>query len=92
MSFGDDSSSPSLNAAAANLVSSGVTAVVAAANSNADASDYSPASEPSVITVGASTIADAKASYSNWGAVLDIWAPGMQESMLRSLKSPHPLA
>jgi len=84
--------SPSLNAAAANLVSSGVTIVVAAGNSNANASDYSPASEPSAITVGASTIADAKADYSNWGAALDIWAPGTQELMSRSPKPSHPFA
>ena len=68
----------SVNDAAANLVSSGVTTVVAAGNSNADAADFSPASTPSVITVGASTIADAKASYSNFGSVVDIWAPGTQ--------------
>ena len=66
-----------VNAAAANLVSSGVTTVVAAGNSDDDAADYSPASTPSVITVAASTIADAKASFSNWGAPVDIWAPGM---------------
>ena len=68
----------SVNAAAANLVSSGVTTVVAAGNNNADAANYSPASTPSVITVGASTIADGKASFSNWGSVVDIWAPGTQ--------------
>lgn len=66
----------SVNAAAANLVSSGVTTVVAAGNFIDDAAGYSPASTPSVITVGASTIDDAKADYSNYGAVLDIWAPG----------------
>jgi len=66
----------SVNTAAANLVSSGVTTVVAAGNSFDDAVGYSPASTPSVITVGASTIADAKADYSNYGAVVDIWAPG----------------
>jgi subtilisin family serine protease len=54
-----------------------------------DAADYSPASTPSVITVGASTIADAKASYSNYGAVLDIWAPGTQRLISRSSKLSH---
>lgn len=66
----------SVNAAAANLVSSGVTTVVAATNFDSDAVDYSPASTPSVITVGATTIDDAKAPYSNYGAVLNVWAPG----------------
>jgi len=68
----------SVNEATANLVSSGVTTVVAAGNSWTDAADTSPASTPSAITVGASTIADEKAFFSNYGAVVDIWAPGMQ--------------
>jgi subtilisin family serine protease len=66
----------SINAAAANLVSSGVTTVVAAGNSDDDAAFYSPASTPSAITVGATDIDDTKAYYSNYGNVLDIWAPG----------------
>ena len=65
-----------VNDAAANLVSSGVTTVVAAGNDDSDAADYSPASTPSVITVGASNIDDTKADYSNFGSVVDIWAPG----------------
>lgn len=65
-----------INTAVANLVFSGVTTIVAAGNDNTDAGDSSPASAPSVITVGATTIADARASYSNYGAVVDIWAPG----------------
>jgi len=77
MSLGGDFIS-SVNDAAANLVASGVTTVVAAGNDDNDAADYSPASTPSAITVGASTIADAKASFSNFGSVVDIWAPGMQ--------------
>ena len=76
----------SINTAAANLVSSGVTAIVAAGNDNQDAGEYSPASTPSVITVGATTIADARASYSNYGAVVDIWAPGEQKQMSRFQK------
>ena len=66
----------SVDAAASNLFFSGVTVVVAASNGNIDASDYSPANNSYAITVGATTIDDAKASYSNYGAVLDIWAPG----------------
>jgi cerevisin len=66
----------SVNSAVANLVSSGVTTVVAANNGDVDASNCSPANSPYVITVGATTINDAKASFSNYGSVLDIWAPG----------------
>ena len=78
--------------AVTNLVSSGVTTVVAAGNDGADAYRYSPARVPSVITVAASTIADDRANYSNWGGAIDIWAPGTQELMSRSLKPSHPFA
>lgn len=66
----------SVNSAATNLVLSGVTTVVAANNYNQDVADYSPASCPDVISVGSTTINDAKAPYSNYGASLNIWAPG----------------
>jgi subtilisin family serine protease len=59
-----------------NLISTGVTVVVAAGNSNADASLYSPARVTEAITVGASTSADERASYSNYGTVVDLFAPG----------------
>jgi len=67
-----------VNDAAANLVSSGVPTIVASGNDYFDAVDYSPGSAPSVITVSASTIADEKAHFSNYGALVDIWAPGTQ--------------
>ncbi|KAK0187712.1 serine protease [Armillaria mellea] len=41
-----------------------------------DASGTSPARVAEVITVGATTIADAKASWSNYGPIVDIFAPG----------------
>jgi subtilisin family serine protease len=75
MSLGGGFSS-SVNQAVAGAVSSGVTMVVAAGNSSADACNYSPASEASAITVGATTSTDARASYSNYGACLDLFAPG----------------
>ncbi|WP_207717512.1 S8 family peptidase [Caenimonas soli] len=68
--------SASLDAAVAGAVAKGVTVVVAAGNSNADACTVSPAREPSAITVGAITTLDARASYSNWGSCVDIFAPG----------------
>lgn len=37
----------------------------------------SPASAPSAITVGAIDSADAKASFSNFGRAVDIFAPGV---------------
>lgn len=75
MSLGGSLSS-SLNTAVAGAVSKGVTMVVAAGNSSADACKYSPSSEPSAITVGATTSSDARASYSNYGTCLDLFAPG----------------
>ena len=65
-----------LDRAVANVVSRGITVAVAAGNSNVDACNSSPAREPSAITVGATASNDARASYSNWGRCLDIFAPG----------------
>ena len=75
MSLGGGKST-SVNAAVAGAVGKGVTMVVAAGNSSADACSYSPASEPSAVTVGATTSSDARASYSNYGSCVDIFAPG----------------
>lgn len=47
-----------------------------AGNDNADAINYSPASEPSAITVGSSTSTNARSSSSNYGSSVDIFAPG----------------
>lgn len=75
MSLGGGLSS-ALNTSVAGAVAKGVTMVVAAGNSNANACNYSPSSEPTAVTVGATTSSDARASYSNYGACLDIFAPG----------------
>ncbi len=68
--------SEALDAAVANSVSSGITFVVAAGNSNANACNFSPARAPSAITVGATTSSDVRASFSNFGTCVDIFAPG----------------
>ena len=65
-----------VNAAVANLVASGVPTAVAAGNSGADARNYSPASAPSAITVGATDSADKETYFSNYGPALDLYAPG----------------
>ncbi|ATE53333.1 S8 family peptidase [Actinosynnema pretiosum] len=75
MSLGGGAST-ALDNAVASSISSGVTYAIAAGNSNANASSYSPARVASAITVGATTSTDARASYSNYGSVLDIFAPG----------------
>ena len=68
--------SASVDAAVAGGVTAGVTMVVAAGNNNLDACNYSPARAPNAITVGATTSIDYRASYSNVGQCLDIFAPG----------------
>ena len=75
LSLGSAKSS-TVNAAVAGAYNKGLTLVVAAGNSSANACNYSPASEPTAITVGATTSADARASYSNYGSCLDVFAPG----------------
>ena len=54
----------------------GITMVVAAGNEDADACNSSPAREKSAYTVGATDRDDRRASFSNWGKCLDIFAPG----------------
>ncbi|WP_432032315.1 S8 family peptidase [Streptomyces antibioticus] len=75
LSLGGGASS-TLDTAVRNSIASGVTYAVAAGNSSANASSYSPARVTEAITVGATTRTDARASYSNYGSVLDIFAPG----------------
>ena len=68
--------SQATNDAATNLSASGVFLAVAAGNSSADACNSSPSSAPGTVTVAASTSSDARASYSNYGGCVDIYAPG----------------
>lgn len=76
MSLGMSAVSTAVNSAVSGAVDKGVTMVVAAGNSNVDACTASPASAPSAITVGATDSSDMRASYSNFGTCLDIFAPG----------------
>ncbi|MBK9293704.1 MAG: S8 family serine peptidase [Oligoflexia bacterium] len=56
--------------------SRGVVVVVAAGNSNADASGYTPANIENVITVAATDSSDQIATFSNWGTTIELAAPG----------------
>lgn len=76
MSLGGAVSS-AVNSAVAAAVTDGVSFAVAAGNSNANACSSSPASTPTAITVGATGSNDARASFSNYGTCLDIFAPGV---------------
>ncbi|MFJ4281564.1 S8 family peptidase [Streptomyces massasporeus] len=75
MSLGGGASA-TLDTAVRNSIAGGVTYAVAAGNSSTTASSSSPARVAEAITVGATTSTDAKASYSNYGSALDIFAPG----------------
>ncbi|ATW50325.1 S8 family peptidase [Streptomyces peucetius] len=65
-----------LDTAVRNSIASGVTYAVAAGNDGSNASNYSPARVTEAITVGSTTNSDARSSFSNYGSVLDIFAPG----------------
>jgi len=75
MSLGG-SKSAAVNSAAAAMIAAGVFLAVAAGNNNANANSFSPASETTACTVGATESGDSRASYSNYGPVVDIFAPG----------------
>jgi subtilisin family serine protease len=75
MSLGGGAST-SLDNAVKNSIAAGVTYAIAAGNSNANACYYSPARVAEAITVGATTSSDSRASYSNYGSCLDLFAPG----------------
>lgn len=75
MSLGAGASTALDNAVKASI-GGGVTYAIAAGNSNKDACRYSPARVPAALTVGATTSTDARASWSNYGVCLDLFAPG----------------
>uniref|UniRef100_A0A8H7K215 Peptidase S8/S53 domain-containing protein n=1 Tax=Bionectria ochroleuca TaxID=29856 RepID=A0A8H7K215_BIOOC len=68
--------STALNTAVAALISGGTFVSVFAGGNAANVANYSPASVVTACTVGGSTSTDTVASWSNYGSLLDIWAPG----------------
>ncbi|WP_290048065.1 S8 family peptidase [Acinetobacter pittii] len=77
MSLGGEANA-SLDSAVENLFNNGYVMVVAAGNSNTDACSTSPARVSKAITVAATDSTDTRASYSNYGSCVDIFAPGSQ--------------
>ena len=69
--------SPTLDRAVNKAVESGLSFAVAAGNDNENACNSSPASAPKAVTVGASTLWDERAYFSNTGECVDIFAPGL---------------
>jgi len=76
MSLGGSGADPGYTSVINVATGAGVTVVVAAGNSNADACNFSPAFSAKAITVGATTRSNTRASYSNFGTCVDIMAPG----------------
>ncbi|KAJ8050792.1 hypothetical protein HOLleu_04129 [Holothuria leucospilota] len=75
MSLGG-SASTAQDDAVADLDADGVIVIVAAGNDNSDACNGSPSRAEKAFTVGATDNSDARASYSNYGSCVNIFAPG----------------
>lgn len=75
MSLGGSASTALDNAVRASIAA-GVSYAIAAGNDNANACFDSPARVNEAVTVGASTLSDRRASFSNRGTCVDIFAPG----------------
>ena len=69
--------SQALNDSVASAVAAGIPFALAAGNESQNACNTSPASEPSAITVAAKDDSDVRASFSNFGTCVDIFAPGV---------------
>lgn len=68
--------SQTTNDAISAAVEAGAFVAVAAGNEGEDASNSSPASAPEACTVGATNVQDVRSSFSNYGKLVDIFAPG----------------
>ncbi|KAI0889336.1 subtilisin-like serine protease pepD [Annulohypoxylon maeteangense] len=95
------STSTTLNRAVDAASAAGILSVVGAGNDNALASTRSPASASTALTVGAITHNRTRASFSNYGSDVDVFAPGVNVASLwneegaerilngTSMSSPH---
>lgn len=81
--------SDALDTAVRNSAASGVFYALAAGNSGTDACSSSPAragagTDNGIMTTAATDAADGEASWSNFGACVDVWAPGVSILSTRS--------
>jgi subtilisin family serine protease len=82
MSLGGDGTDAILESAVKRLITAGITVVISAGNGDENgngqsACGVSPARVPTAITVGATTKKDARATFSNFGKCVDLYAPGV---------------
>lgn len=68
--------SAAIDAAVRNSIAAGVVYAVSAGNDNSDACQISPARTAEAITVGAANHWDGRTTFSNFGACVDLFAPG----------------
>jgi subtilisin family serine protease len=76
ISLGSTGSSQSMEDAVRRMIADGITICIAAGNNATDADNFTPAREIEAITVGASTIEDNYGTFSNYGPIIDFFAPG----------------
>lgn len=77
--LGDDGTA--INEQVEAMINEGFVVTVAAGNGNSsgrgfDACEIAPGNVERALTVGATTVGDAAAVYSNYGSCVDLWAPG----------------
>jgi subtilisin family serine protease len=77
MSLGAQGTDAATETAVRNAIADGITMAIASGNSNANACNFTPARVAEAITVNASDINDARASFSNFGTCTDIFGPGV---------------
>ncbi|HEX6074700.1 MAG TPA: S8 family serine peptidase [Micromonosporaceae bacterium] len=77
MSLGASGTNATMEQAVRNSIADGVVYAIASGNSNSDACNFTPARTAEAITVNASDINDARASFSNYGTCTDIFGPGV---------------
>lgn len=73
---GSGACSAATQSAIDSAVGNGATVVIAAGNSNADVANFSPGNCDSIVSVASTTSTGARSSFSNYGSLIDIAAPG----------------
>lgn len=77
MSLGSSMPVEALDNAVNNAIEGGLHFAIAAGNSNIPADSSSPARVATANTIGAVDSKNQKASFSNYGGLIDVWAPGV---------------